>query len=183
MLPLSPGATSSWITAASSLACSCPPPAPRVRVATPVLTSRTATSSTPSPQTPDAVFTPTCCGRTGKSTSGVVKCEGALAGSVAGWPLRGSEAHFTHCLSKIMIIESLINHAALNELQMNLGLCAVRCGGSYYWHRVWSSAYRTGLYAGLKSGPAQVQIWRLSWLTGQDGPSAHCSVCALGVKL
>ena len=40
------------------LACSHPPPAPRVRVATPILTSRTATSSTPSPRTPGAVLTP-----------------------------------------------------------------------------------------------------------------------------
>ena len=37
----SPGATSSWTGAASSLACSLPPPAPRVRVATPILTSKT----------------------------------------------------------------------------------------------------------------------------------------------
>jgi len=48
----------SWIAAASPLASSHPPPAPRVRVATPVLTSRTPTSSTPCPQTPDAVLTP-----------------------------------------------------------------------------------------------------------------------------
>ena len=34
--PLSPGVTSSWNAAASSLACSHPPPAPRVRVATPI---------------------------------------------------------------------------------------------------------------------------------------------------
>jgi len=56
---------------ASSLACSHPPPATRVRVATPVLTSRTATSSTPSPRIPDAVFTPVRGERTGMSTSGV----------------------------------------------------------------------------------------------------------------
>ena len=67
---ISPGATSSWIAAASSLACSHPPPAPRVRVATPILTSRTTTSSTPSPRTPVAVFTPVRGGRTGMSTSG-----------------------------------------------------------------------------------------------------------------
>jgi len=40
------------------LACSRPLPEPRARVATPVLTSRTATFSTPSPQTPGAAFTP-----------------------------------------------------------------------------------------------------------------------------
>ena len=39
MRPFSPGATSPWIAAASSLAYSHPPPAPRVRVATPVLLS------------------------------------------------------------------------------------------------------------------------------------------------
>jgi len=66
-----PGATSSWIAAASSLACSRPPPAPRVRLATPILTSRTTTSSTPSLWTPDAVFTPVRGERTGMSTSGV----------------------------------------------------------------------------------------------------------------
>ena len=58
MRPFSPGATSSWIAAASSLVRSHPPPAPRVRVATPILTSRTTTSFTPSPRTPGAVFTP-----------------------------------------------------------------------------------------------------------------------------
>jgi len=41
-----------------SLGRSRPPPAPRVRVATPVLTPRTATSSTLSPRAPDAVFMP-----------------------------------------------------------------------------------------------------------------------------
>ena len=71
MQPFLPGATSSWIAAASSLACSHPPPAPHVRVATPILTSRTTTSSTPSPRTPVAVFTPVRGGRTGMSTSGV----------------------------------------------------------------------------------------------------------------
>ena len=40
------------------LACSRPPPAPHVWVATPILTSRTTTSSTPSPQKLDVVFTP-----------------------------------------------------------------------------------------------------------------------------
>jgi len=59
MRPFSPGATSPWIAAASLLACSHPPLAPRVRVATMVLTSRTAASSTPSPRTPDVVFTST----------------------------------------------------------------------------------------------------------------------------
>ena len=48
-----------------------PPPAPNVLVATPILTSRTTTSSTPSPQTPDVVFTPVRGGRSGMSTSGV----------------------------------------------------------------------------------------------------------------
>ena len=43
----SPGATSSWTGAASLLACSRLPPAPRVQVAPPILTSKTATSSTP----------------------------------------------------------------------------------------------------------------------------------------
>ena len=70
--PFSPGATSSWIAAASSLACSRhPPPAPRMRVATLILTSRTKTSSTPKPRTPDTVLTPVRGGRTGMSTSGV----------------------------------------------------------------------------------------------------------------
>jgi len=58
MRPFSPGAALSWIASKCSLACSHPPPAPRVRVATPVITSRFMTSSTPSPRTPDAVFTP-----------------------------------------------------------------------------------------------------------------------------
>ena len=40
-------------------------------VATPVLTSRTATSSTPSPRTPDAVVTPVRVGRTRMPKSGV----------------------------------------------------------------------------------------------------------------
>ena len=71
MQPFSPGATSSWIAAASSLACSRPPPVPHVWVATPILTLRIATSSTPSPRTPDVVFTPVRGGRTGMSTSGV----------------------------------------------------------------------------------------------------------------
>ena len=66
MRPFSPRATLSWIAAASSLACSHPPPAPRARVATPVLTSRTTTSSTPSPRTQDAVFAPVRGGRTGR---------------------------------------------------------------------------------------------------------------------
>ena len=65
-------ATSSWIAAASSLACSHPPPSPHVRVATPILASRTTTYFTPSPRTPDAVFTPVRGGRTGMSTSGAV---------------------------------------------------------------------------------------------------------------
>ena len=56
MRPFSPGATSSWTGAASSLASSRPPPAPRVLVATSVITSRTTTSSTPSPLTPVTVF-------------------------------------------------------------------------------------------------------------------------------
>ena len=63
--------TSSWIAAASLLACSHPPPAPRVRLATLILTSRTVTSSTPSPRTPGAVFTPVRGERAGMSTSGV----------------------------------------------------------------------------------------------------------------
>ena len=71
MRPFSPGAASSWTGAASSLACSRPPPAPRARLATPILTSRTTASSTPSPRTPDAVFTPVRGGRTGTSTSSV----------------------------------------------------------------------------------------------------------------
>ena len=50
----SPGATSSWIAAASSLACSNPSPAPRVQVVTPILTSRTTTSS--APQSPDTGY-------------------------------------------------------------------------------------------------------------------------------
>jgi len=41
------------------------------RVATPVLTLKTTTSSTPSPRTPGAVFTPVRGGRVGMSTSGV----------------------------------------------------------------------------------------------------------------
>jgi len=65
MRPFSPGATSSWIAAASPLACSHPPPSPRVRVVTPIPTSRTATSSTLCPRTPDAVFTPVRGRRTG----------------------------------------------------------------------------------------------------------------------
>ena len=71
MRPISPGATSSWIAAASLLACNRPPPAPRVRVATTILTSRTATSSTPSPRTPGTVLTPVRGERFGMSTSGV----------------------------------------------------------------------------------------------------------------
>jgi len=71
MQPLKLGATSSWIGAASSLACSHPPPAQRVWVATPILTSRSATSSTPSSRTPGAVFTPVRGGRTGTSTLGI----------------------------------------------------------------------------------------------------------------
>ena len=39
MRPFSLEAISSWIAAASSLACSCSPPEPRARVATPILTS------------------------------------------------------------------------------------------------------------------------------------------------
>jgi len=42
-----------------------PPPTPRVRVASPILISRTSTSSTPSPRTLDAVFTLVRGGRTG----------------------------------------------------------------------------------------------------------------------
>ena len=68
--PFSPGATSSWTGAESSLARSRPPPAPLVRVATPVLTSRNTTPSKLSPPRPDAVFTPVRGGRTGISTSG-----------------------------------------------------------------------------------------------------------------
>ena len=95
MWPSSPGATYSCIAAASPLACRRSPPAPGVRVTTPIPTSRTTNSSKPSPRIPDAVFTPIRGGRTGMSTSGVrfVKCEGALVGSVARWPLRGSEIH------------------------------------------------------------------------------------------
>jgi len=48
-----------------------PAASPRVRVATPILTSSTTTSSTPSPQTPDAVSTLIRSGQTGMSTSGV----------------------------------------------------------------------------------------------------------------
>ena len=70
MRPFSPGATSSWTEAASSMAFSRPPPAPRVRVATPILTSKTATSSTPSPRTPGAAFTPVRGGRTGTAMRG-----------------------------------------------------------------------------------------------------------------
>jgi len=85
--------TSSWTGATSSLACSRRAPVPRARVATPILTSRTTTSSTPSLRTPDAALTPVRGGRTGSSTSGVsrVKYEGILAGSVARAPLRGRE--------------------------------------------------------------------------------------------
>jgi len=71
MHSFSPEATSSWSGAASSLACSRLPPAPRVRMATLVLSSRTATSSTPSSRAPDAMFTPVRGRRTGTSTSGV----------------------------------------------------------------------------------------------------------------
>jgi len=62
-----PGATSYWIAAASSLAYSHPPPAPRVRVrmATPIPASRTTASSTPSPQTPGTMVTPVRGERTG----------------------------------------------------------------------------------------------------------------------
>jgi hypothetical protein len=82
--------------AASSLACSHPPPAPRVRVATPVLILGIAASSTPSPRTPDAVFTPVRGGRPGMSTPGgsfSVRFEGAITGSGTRWPLRGREKH------------------------------------------------------------------------------------------
>ena len=65
MRPFSAGATSSWAGTASSVACSHPPPAPRVRMATPIITFRTTTSSTPSPRTPDAVSTPVRGERTG----------------------------------------------------------------------------------------------------------------------
>ena len=54
------------------LACSHPPPAPRVRVATSIPTSILTTSSTPSPRTPDAALTPVRGGRTGMLTSGVI---------------------------------------------------------------------------------------------------------------
>ena len=57
-------------------------------VATPILTSRTTTSFTPSPRTPDAVFTLVRGRRTETSTSGAgswVKCGGELACSVARW--------------------------------------------------------------------------------------------------
>jgi len=65
-------AYSSCTAAASSLGCSRPPPAPRARVATPVQTSRTMTSSTPSPRViPDAAFTPVRGGRTATLMSGV----------------------------------------------------------------------------------------------------------------
>jgi len=59
---------------------------------TPILTSRTATFSTPSLRTADAVFTPVRGGRTGRRRQAFisrVKCEGILVGSVARWPLRG----------------------------------------------------------------------------------------------
>jgi len=46
------------IAVASSLACSRPPPAPRARLVTPVLTSRTAAFSISSTRTPDAAFRP-----------------------------------------------------------------------------------------------------------------------------
>jgi len=61
-------------------------PAACARVATPILTSRTTTSSTPSPRTPGAVFKPVRGGRTRMSMF-----EGALAGSVTILPLRGKE--------------------------------------------------------------------------------------------
>ena len=51
--------------------CSHPPPAPRARVATPILTLRTSASSTPSPRTIAAVFTPARGERTGTLTSGI----------------------------------------------------------------------------------------------------------------
>ena len=57
-----------WNAAASMLGYSRPPPAPRARVATPIPTLRTATSSAPSPRTPDAAFTTVRGGRTGTSS-------------------------------------------------------------------------------------------------------------------
>ena len=109
----SPGAASSWIAAASSLACSHPPPAPHVRVATPVLTSRTTTSSTPSPLTPDAVFTPVRDGRTGISTSGVslfgfCLWVHLLVLLLRRWPLRGRE-------KTLLLPKSLRRQAAQGE--------------------------------------------------------------------
>ena len=71
MRPFSPGATPPWIAAAGLLACSHPPPAPRVRAATPVLALRITVSSTPSPRTRGAVFAPVLGGRTGMSASGL----------------------------------------------------------------------------------------------------------------
>ena len=61
----------SWTGVSSSFACSRMPPAPYAQAATPILTSKTTASFTPSPQTPDAVFTPVRGGQTGTLTSGV----------------------------------------------------------------------------------------------------------------
>ena len=73
-------------------ACSRPPPAPRARVATQVITSRTITFSTPHPRTPDAAAAaaltstrPIVAGELGRHCQALVsriKCEGLLVGSV-----------------------------------------------------------------------------------------------------
>jgi len=113
--------SSSW------LVCSRPPPVQHARVAAPILASRTATSSTFIPRTPVAAFTPTRGGRTGTSMSGgsfSMRSEGALVGSLARWPLRGSKSiyslvSFVASSPEKMILEPRINHAALIEPQIN----------------------------------------------------------------
>ena len=93
MRQFSPGATSSRTGAASSLVCSHPPPAPRVWVANPILTSRIAAFSTRSvPGHRTWCSRPFVAGEQRYRLQALVswvKCEGALVGSFARWPVRG----------------------------------------------------------------------------------------------
>ena len=83
-------AWSDLILAASSLACSHPPPAPRVRVVTPIQTcSRTTAPPTPSPRTPGAVHARSWRANRDTDFKRLFYCmmrEGIFAGSVFGGP-------------------------------------------------------------------------------------------------
>ena len=92
MGPFRPGATSSWTGAARSLACSRLPPAPRVRVATPITLRDIRPLPRPIPGHRARCSRPFVAGEPRHRRQALVsrvKCKGSLAGSVARWPLGG----------------------------------------------------------------------------------------------